>query len=417
MTEFYFVCLLLLLLASVFILLPLLRQQGSGSAEHNRQHMNVLLYRQRLAELDSEFQRGRHSQEQYDELKASLERSLLADAEAGTSANGAATQGPIVWLALLLVLALPLSAWFSYQQLGAQADWQIFELLETVGRQNAAGEDSSESLRQLSEDVSSRLQQKPEHIDYWMLQASAAMALDNYAEAAAAFKVLHDLEGGDGGDSNANLLAQYAQALYLAADRQMTPQVQALSDRALQLDPGQPTLLSIYSFEQGQFAAAIDYWQRLLPTMNPDSRNAQMVRAGIEQARAQLPADAQPPAPQAIAVGAASLTLAVALPADLQADPDASVFVFARPLQGSRMPLAVARLKVADLPATVVLDDSMAMTQAMRLSAFEEVEVIARISKQGIANPGPGDIEGRLTPVVVGASSKPLPLLIDRVIP
>ena len=80
------------------------------------------------------------------------------------------------------------------------------------------------------------------------------------------------------------------------------------------------------------------------------------------------------------------------------------------------MPLAVKRLRAADLPVTVVLDDSMAMTPAMRLSNFPEVRVGARISGSGQAMPQSGDMEGEVGPVKPGASG-PVEVVIEHVRP
>jgi cytochrome c-type biogenesis protein CcmH len=88
-----------------------------------------------------------------------------------------------------------------------------------------------------------------------------------------------------------------------------------------------------------------------------------------------------------------TVKLAPALAA--QARPEDVVFVFARPAEGARMPLAILRYQVKDLPVSFRLDDSMAMSPAMKLSAFPQVVVTARVSKSGQAAPGPGDLSGQ----------------------
>ena len=82
-----------------------------------------------------------------------------------------------------------------------------------------------------------------------------------------------------------------------------------------------------------------------------------------------------------------------------QAKPDDVVFIFARPAEGGRMPLAILRHQVKDLPVNFRLDDSMAMSPAMKLSQFAKVVVSARVSKSGQAAPGPGDLSGQTAPV------------------
>ena len=80
------------------------------------------------------------------------------------------------------------------------------------------------------------------------------------------------------------------------------------------------------------------------------------------------------------------------------------------------MPLAVKRLRVADLPVTVTLDDSLAMTPEMRLSSFPQVMVGARISASGLATPQSGDLEGEKGPLKPAETSS-LQLVIERVRP
>jgi cytochrome c-type biogenesis protein CcmH len=98
-----------------------------------------------------------------------------------------------------------------------------------------------------------------------------------------------------------------------------------------------------------------------------------------------------------------------------KADANDTVFIFARPADGPRMPLAIVRKQVKDLPAAFSLDDAMAMTPQAKLSNFSDVVVGARISKSGQAAPQSGDLEGLSAPVKVGASG--VAIVIDRVLP
>jgi cytochrome c-type biogenesis protein CcmH len=92
------------------------------------------------------------------------------------------------------------------------------------------------------------------------------------------------------------------------------------------------------------------------------------------------------------------------------------VFIFARAAQGPRMPLAIVRKQVRDLPVSVSLDDSLAMSPAMVLSKFTEVSVGARVSRSGNAMPQSGDLQGSKSPVVVGKDSN-VEITIDSRVP
>ena len=92
------------------------------------------------------------------------------------------------------------------------------------------------------------------------------------------------------------------------------------------------------------------------------------------------------------------------------------MFIFARAVNGPRMPLAIVRKQVKDLPVTVTLDDSMAMSPAMVLSGFDPVTVGARISRSGNAMPQSGDLQGSSAPVSPGTSES-LEITIDSAVP
>jgi cytochrome c-type biogenesis protein CcmH len=85
--------------------------------------------------------------------------------------------------------------------------------------------------------------------------------------------------------------------------------------------------------------------------------------------------------------------------------PTDTVFVFARAVDGPRMPLAMQRLTAAQLPLRFRLDDAMAMSPVAKLSAYKWVIVGARISRSGDALPKPGDWEGFSEPVAVGSEN------------
>ncbi len=132
-------------------------------------------------------------------------------------------------------------------------------------------------------------------------------------------------------------------------------------------------------------------------------------------------APAQAPAPTAAprtAAAGARLEVNVSLDPALatRAAPNDTVFIFAQAAQGPRMPLALVRQQVQSLPATVSLDDSTAMTPAMRLSQFQEVVVGARVSKSGQATPQSGDLEGR-SAIIRLDTANTVTVTIDRVIP
>ena len=123
------------------------------------------------------------------------------------------------------------------------------------------------------------------------------------------------------------------------------------------------------------------------------------------------------PVPTADSAAGQALTLLIEAAPHVEVAPSAVLFVFAREVGGPPMPLAVDRRPAAQLPALVRLDDSMAMMPGRTLSAAKQVEVVARLSMSGAATPASGDWEGSVGPLVPGAATRVLNVLIDRRLP
>jgi cytochrome c-type biogenesis protein CcmH len=110
---------------------------------------------------------------------------------------------------------------------------------------------------------------------------------------------------------------------------------------------------------------------------------------------------------------AGTVKLAAALQGKVS--PTDTVFIFARAADGPRMPLAILKKQVKDLPVAFTLDDSMAMAPNLALSNFPSVVVGARISKSGNASPQSGDLEGLSPTIKVGMNG--VSVVIDRALP
>jgi cytochrome c-type biogenesis protein CcmH len=125
-----------------------------------------------------------------------------------------------------------------------------------------------------------------------------------------------------------------------------------------------------------------------------------------------------PPAPASKAgAGGTSVSGSVSVDAGIASKVDraAALFIFARAVNGPRMPLAVIRGTAAELPRDFTLDDSLAMAPTMKISGAEAVRIEARISRSGNALPQSGDLVGVSDVVKPGARG--LKIVIDKVVP
>jgi cytochrome c-type biogenesis protein CcmH len=271
------------------------------------------------------------------------------------------------------------------------------------------------------------MRSQPDDMKGWVMLARSYVVLKRYDAAVDAYRNILRLGG-----NSAELLADYADALAMAAGGRFTPETGELLTRALAAQPDNVKALWLaghWKNQEGDYAAAVEYWQQAAALLPADGEDAAVINQQIARAREQLgllplaaaqPAAAAATTPAATSAPAAATAIQVSVSLDpqlaAQVKPDDTVFIFARAAQGPRMPLAIVRKQVRDLPLSVSLDDSLAMSPAMVLSKFTEVSVGARISSSGNAMPQSGDLQGSKSPVVVGKDTH-IEITIDSRVP
>ncbi|AHL76158.1 cytochrome C [Stutzerimonas stutzeri] len=378
MIDFWIGAGLLLLVALAFLLLPLARGRRV-QAEEDRTALNVALYEERLAELAAQQSAGTLTPEQFEAGRADAARELLDDTE-GDDTSRRSNLGRAV--PLIAAILMPLLGFGLYMHWGAS---DKLELAREFAEQPRTMEEMTTRLERA-------VKAQPESTEAWYFLARTYMRQDRPVDAAAAYEQLIKRAG-----RQPELLGQWAQALYFAEGRQWSTQMQQLTDEALKGDPREVTslgLLGIVAYEEQRFDEAIGFWERLVATLPAEDPSREAIQSGIVRAREQLGEPASPsaekPASETAGVVGPELTVDVQLGAALNDEvrPTDTVFVFARALSGPPMPLAVKRLTVADLPATVSLSDADAMTPQLRLSNFKQVKLFARISRDGNATHG-----------------------------
>ncbi len=408
MTLFWIVAAALLAAVLVVLLRPLLKPARVLTDDTAASNLRVL--RAQLAELDGEHAAGRLDAEQHAAARAELERRVLEEGGGDVQHTVAQAGRPGT---IALALAVPLVAFGLYLQLGNRS---ALDPEAMAAQEHAAMQDMEVAVARLAE----KMKEKPDNADGWALLGRSYAQLGRFEESREAYARALKL-----GREDAQLLAEYADASAMAQGRRFTPEVEALVTRALALDPDHLKSLALAgtaAMARGDHALAVKHWTRAREQAPPQSELAQGLAAGIAEARAAggLVAQAAPAAanrasaPASAPAVALRVTVAIAPALAAKVQPSDTLFVFARAAEGPRMPLAIAKITAAALPAQVQLDDSMAMTPQMRLSAFSSVVVVARISKKGAAAPEPGDLEGESTPRAPSGSTS---VTIDRVRP
>ncbi|VAW76587.1 Cytochrome c heme lyase subunit CcmH [hydrothermal vent metagenome] len=407
MSTFWLLAGTMAILALAFIALPLLRKRDSSDID--RDQLNTAVVREQLTELKADMEAGKLDADAYTTARHDLERELLDNVSQDKNKHATSSRDGR-WILAVVLPAVPLLAIMLYQQLGAGE-----QSANPPQAQNNAGVSDHEVALML-EKLSQRLNEEPDHPDGWMLLARSYTSLRRYDEAVAAYEQARKYGG-----NSPELLIDYADTLIAASGGSFVEEAGKMLKQALTLQPDNAKglwLIGHWFYQRGEYRNAVNSWQRVAPQVQPGSENSLILQQQIQLARARLgeslPAEAE--TAKASGENKASIQVSVSLdPALLNsAAPDDTVFIFARAVSGPRMPLAIVRKQVRDLPITVTLDDSMAMSPAMVLSRFPQVSVGARISKTGQAMPSPGDLQGMQSPVLTHKTENAIKVVINE---
>ncbi len=395
-------------------------QQGARVAAHQADAVNdpaqanAAVYRDQMAELDREFVMGNLTYEELKSARDELSERLLADVgdapetdapKPSTSSAVAVWRKP--WLSIgLLVFVVPVASMLMYSVLGEPAALDPRALTQSA---DASAEVTPEKLTEMAIALTRRLQDEPNSMEGWVMLGRVQRARGHYEESAEAYAKALTLSRDD------NLSIERAEVLAQKNGGSFAGEPWAIIQRVLTADPHHLNALFLAgsaSYAEMNFNTALRYWERAREVVPADSPDAPELDRAIAEARDKMGLPAIPPraAPESSAaskavMAASSISGRVTLVKELQGlvAPTDTVFVYATPVTGSRMPIAILRTTADKLPLDFTLDDSMAMSPNAKLSGMDEVTVRVRISKSGQATAQPGDYGVSLTPVKSGA--------------
>jgi len=421
--------------ALAWIVVPLLRRPKPEGIQ--REASNVAILRDQQDELEADLAAGLIPPDQHAQARRELEQRVLEDSKVPAVVASAPTQSA-AWTAALLGGAIPIAALLLYVALGNHDAFLPAAQREAKG--GAEHDVSPQQVEAMAAKLAAKLEKDPDNPEGWVMLARTYYALKRHADAARAFERAVALV-----PDSADVLADYADSVG-AAEGGLRGKALELVERALKADPTHWKALALAgtaAFDRKDYRQAVVYWERMKATVPPGSPIAGSIDASIAEAR-ELgglkagPGPAAAPAAPAVALapsGGTAAPKALPSPAPAAALPGASiagtvslapalagkvsptdtVFIFARAAEGPKMPLAIVKTLVKDLPATFNLDDSMAMAPNFALSNFPSIVVGARVSKSGNATPQSGDLEGLSPAVRTGATG--LAVVIDRTLP
>ena len=349
-----------------------------------------------LRQLKDLHQSGALTLAHYQESRAALERRLIDLIVDGTSVAPAPRKpGARLLVALLLAaLAIAIAGYWTTRSPRPTQDSGAPD----SGTEAPHATDSAQ-MERMTEQLAARMAEQPGDANGWAMLARSYGVLGKHTEALRAFESAVALRKDD-----AALLADYADSLAVNNNRSLAGKPMQQVEAALKLNPNHMKALALagtHAFDRKDYALAAKYWERAVQSSPVGHPMVQSLTAALAEAHnlAGLPNVSATTSTGAAVSGTVTLSQSLAV----QAKPEDTVFIFARAVDGSRMPLAMVRTQVRNLPFVFTLVDSSAMSPANALSSVTgKVVVGARVSKSGNAVPQSGDLTGQSAAVSVG---------------
>ena len=407
---------ILVVTALGFLVYPFVIEERQSAVsldeEKNRKNTNVRLFKEQKDQLQQQQDRGEINSEQYQRLVMDTQKLLLANTELD-AIEGSKIAGTGRWLLPLLLMGTFATTWAIYSDIGAAEDEKIVALMNKMATLETESTDIPELNQELISTIEGRVKERTSNIYYWVILAQAAIADNNVLAASNYFSSALEVEPRD-----SQLLAQYAETLFLVDDNKFTQRVRAAVDKAFAADSNNQTVLGlkgIEAFAGKNFELAETYWLGAQSQVNPESAVFKGLQVGIDRARDFIAensgSDTDVSQLSEIQV---ELRIDLSLGAKVPRRPDQRVFIAAVRESGPPMPLAAKKILASQLPMRVVLTDKDAIIPGQDLTTEIKIKVIARLSNSGSATPQSGDWEASSESVDLDSFEGEIMLVIDR---
>ncbi|MDK1285678.1 c-type cytochrome biogenesis protein CcmI [Pseudoalteromonas umbrosa] len=416
LTQMWGVFALLAILSCLFVVMPFLRKEKVVSVDHDANAQRIEIYHQRLDELKGELENQRIGQNDFEESVIELKRRLLNELSPEQTLD---TRGNnLVLGATGIAFTVVVSSVFyyftgSHQQI---ANWQkAVEKLPEYGERAVlqTGEPlSANELQAFALGLRTKLANSGDDAVAWMLLGRVAMSLNDYEMAMQAFDKALIMQ-----PDNHNVLVNYSQALLIEGSEPSINRAARMLSRVLRAEPQNIdaiSLLALIAYEREDWLEAKSAFEVLLSTVQPNDPRYAMIKQRIDEIAEKL-GETEP----VYSGSGPQLSVQVRIDDKLvsQLPDNATLFVFAKAANGPRMPLAVQKLTVFNLPLVVTLNDSMAMLPDLKLSNFNEVVITARISVDDSVMTQAGELEGTSDVIMINKDTRQqVNVIISRVI-
>lgn len=270
MTTFWLIAAALIVLALALVL-PALIRSGKNEPVVDRKQQNILIAREKLNDLETEFQRGSLGQQDYEQIKSELEQGLFDDVNESTFTNKEMKK-PAWVTAALVTLVVPVATVLIYRQIGDPRAINP-ESMQATGAVN---------MKAMVAELEGRLAKDPGDTDGWLMLGRTYMAEENYAKAEDTYSKLLKEE-----PDNADFMLLRADAMAMNAGGKISGEPERLILAALEKDPENSTglwLAGMAAREKGDKQTALTHWKKLQGLLPAGSEDL----ASLNQLVAQL---------------------------------------------------------------------------------------------------------------------------------
>jgi len=422
----FFLIAALLVIAVLVLLLPVFRRTTEGGLPE-RSDINASVAKSQAAELKLRLDSGEISQEVYQDEKNRLTATLARDIEKDKRSIGEG-KNTGQWMLWPLAAVVPIAAGMLYINLGTPAaiDPASHVAAAVAAPPAGGGQQAPPDMQQIVTRIKQQLELNPEDARGWFMLGRAHLTLGEYQEAEVALRRSLEVDS-----TNIDASIRLADALALKQQGSLMGEPVQILQTALETNPNHPQGLWLFGMalnEARNYNEAIVVWQRLLPLLSDDPNSAREVEqliAGAQQRMSELETTPQNTAAvqaeqsQSKQEAAGELQITVDVKAGMATDiPEGTpVFIYAKAASGPPMPLAVVRHTLNELPLTVTLTDDQAMMEDLKLSAFDEVIVGARISLSGDPIARAGDLFIESDSIDTSTQKSPVSLTIADIVP
>ncbi len=405
----FWLLVVLLLLVSLAILLTPLMRRGATAEALVRDEQNINIAREQKVALDAQLSQAEISQSSYNSSYADIQGSLALALERDQSAAQSKSLSSGRWTLAFMALLIPVVSVSLYFKLGSYQVVQDPTLAQARAPQTAANKRHDSSLIA----IKAQLRENPDSAENWYALGRVYGSNRQFEAAIRAYRKAHGLAG-----DQPKILFSLADAIAMQDNGKLLGEPEQLIARGLALSPRFPNglwLAGLAAEQRQDFSAAHRHWTSLLPLIAINQQSSAELRRlinGLEQPESGLANGSIETASTAPAGVLIEVDISELLKTRVQ--PDQVVFVYAKALRGPPMPLAVKKIRVSDLPTSIRLSDADAMLPTMKLSAFPQIIIGARVSQSGDAVSQPGDFFAEIELTQSNDSSSPIALLINH---